>query len=276
VWSGFYTLSSLYCIWFYVHNNCDYVSRTLFFHGSVLRQGSTRFLRSTTFSRLFCVWRPESASLKPWILNFNMNTMSMEYIASLLTLCSFFIHSYCIVLSLLTTLTILHSFFVCFSYVPHFLSNQLLDIDFEVVISLHQSYVFKLNNLPILLLFLFLWFCLIASLCPNCNYFVRWITWMLTLSFEMSMSADSYFWICNLFVSNCILFVFFAFVCDTLYVVWRMKWSLLPLILCCSYFVIYLLWECIICLFLMFCFAASCVSLHDLSCPSRLCFAISC
>jgi len=104
--------------------------------------------------------------------------------------------------------------FVCFSYVPHFLSNQLLDIDFEVVISLHQSYVFKLNNLPFLLLIPFSVQIVIILYVGSVGCW-RWVL--------MSMSADSYFWICNLFVSNCIVCLLLLFCFCSWYIVRCLK-----------------------------------------------------
>jgi len=88
--------------------------------------GFNSIFRSTTFSRLFCVWRPESASL-----NFNKRCWR-----NILPLCWLFSRTLSIDVNL-------------FTFCTHFLSNQLLDIDFEVVISLHQSYVFNLNILPL-------------------------------------------------------------------------------------------------------------------------------
>lgn len=82
--------------------------------------GFNSIFRSTTFSRLFCVWRPESASL-----NFNKRCWR-----NILPLCWLFSRTLSIDVNL-------------FTFCTHFLSNQLLDIDFEVVISLHQSYVFN-------------------------------------------------------------------------------------------------------------------------------------
>jgi len=107
-----YFLYSLHCIVYMVwHALCSQICPS---------PGFNSIFRSTTFSRLFCVWRPESASL-----NFNKRCWR-----NILPLCWLFSRTLSIDVNL-------------FTFCTHFLSNQLLDIDFEVVISLHQSYVFN-------------------------------------------------------------------------------------------------------------------------------------